>query len=245
MTDAEVHAELLPVAERYARINVLANVGKELEPDDVTVVLAVDRGAGTVDVRVSADIGDTLLSKWLYDYGGPGDMEARAGAEQASSPAEVVLAIDTTTSMNQSYGVSGSRLRAVEAAATDLVEILQPSEASSVAVAIVPWTTMVRLDRQTRRRWQTRGWAAFPDRRRYHSPHGGNNPTPVVQDIPRNLHGTWRGCLAAAIRIVTALNGAIPKIALHAICEIPCRLDNTDSRCFHSRKQGMSSVDGG
>ena len=78
MTDAEVHTELLPVAERYAQINVLANVAKELEPDDVTVVLAVDRGAGTVDVRVIADIGDTLLSKWLYDYGGPGDMEARA-----------------------------------------------------------------------------------------------------------------------------------------------------------------------
>ena len=202
MTDADVHAELLPVAERYARLNVLANVGKELVPDDVTVVLAVDRATGTVDVRVSADIGDTLLSKWLYDYGGPGDMAAHAGAEYESVPAEVVLAIDTTNSMNRSYPGARSRLAAVKAAAKNLVDILQPSEASGVAVGIVPWTIMVRLGSEARATWHTEGWVEFPSQRRYVWPYlrtvQRSVPPAVVQDIPAAVRGTWHGCVGAS-----------------------------------------------
>lgn len=202
MTDAEVHADLLPVAERYARINVLANVAKELEPEDVEVVLAVDRGAGTVDVRVIADIGDTLLAKWLYDYGGPGDMQARAGAEHARSPAEVVLALDTTLSTNRRYAGSGKRIEAIKAAATDLVDILQPSAATTVAVGLVPWTTMVRLGADARAEWHGEGWAAFPARRSYPWPYftpGSGSPSMAsVQDIPESIRGTWHGCVEAA-----------------------------------------------
>ena len=202
MTEAEVHAELLPVAERYARINVLANVGKELEPDDVTVVLAVDRDTGTVDVRVIADIGDTLLSKWLYDYGGPGDMEARAGAEYEAVPAEVVLALDNTGSTDRTYGGSGTRLEAIKAAAKDLVDILQPSAATMVAVGLVPWTTMVRLGANARAQWHSEGWAAFPAQRRYPWPYltrGRGSPSMAsVQDIPESIRRTWFGCVEAA-----------------------------------------------
>lgn len=208
MTDAEVHTELLPVAERYARLNVLANVGTELEPDDVTVVLAVDRSAGIVEVRVSADIGDTLLSKWLYDYGGPGDMEARAGAEYEAVPAEVVLALDTTSSTTRRYGGSGTRIEAIKAAAKDLVDILQPSAATMVAVGLVPWTTMVRLGTEARARWHSEGWAAFPERRRYPWPYftpGSGSPSMAsVQNIPESIRGTWHGCLEAA-RIIAGV----------------------------------------
>ena len=171
LTDAEVHAELLPVAERYARLNVLANVNQELDPDDVAVTLTVDRDAGIVEVRVSADIGDTLLSKWLYDYGGPGDMEARAGAEYEAVPAEVVLALDVTGSTRRTYGGSGTRIEAIRAAAKDLVDILQPSAANMVAVGLVPWTTMVRLGTEAREQWHLEGWAVFPAQRRYPWPY--------------------------------------------------------------------------
>lgn len=203
MTDAEVHAELLPVAERYARLNVLANVGKELVPDDVTVVLAVDRDTGTVDVRVSADIGDTLLSKWLYDYGGPGDMAAHAGAEYEAVPAEVVLAIDTTGSTARRYGDSAvTRIEAIKAAAKDLVDILQPSAATMVAVGLVPWTTMVRLGTKARAQWHREGWAVFPSQRNYpwpYSTRGRDIPSMgSVQDIPESIRGTWYGCVEAA-----------------------------------------------
>ena len=201
MTEAEVHAELLPVAERYARLNVLANVNKELEPDDITVVLAVDRDAGIVEVRVSADIGDTLLSKWLYDYGGPGEMEARAGAEYESLPAEVVLALDTTLSTYSRYGGSVTRIDAIKAAAKDLVDILQPSAANMVAVGLVPWTTMVRLGTEARARWHAEGWAEFPVQRRYPWPYNNRSRSPSmasVQNIPESIRGTWYGCVAAA-----------------------------------------------
>ena len=236
MTDAEVHAELLPVAERYARLNVLANVGMELEPDDVEVILAVDRSAGIVEVRVKADIGDTLLSKWLYDYGGPGDMEARAGAEYEAVPAEVVLALDTTISTTRRYAGAGTRIEAIRAAAKDLVDILQPSEANMVAVGLVPWTTIVRLGADARGRWHSEGWAAFPAQRRYNWPYntlgtaparypamGNGRPSGAsVQDIPESIRGTWHGCVEAARMI-------------GGVADIPDRddaLDTPDERPF-------------
>ena len=201
LTDAEVHTALLPVAERYARLNVLANVNQELDPDDVTVTLAVDRDAGIVEVRVSADIGDTLLSKWLYDYGGPGDMEARAGAEYEAVPAEVALALDVTGSTMRTYGGSGTRIEAIRAAAKDLVDILQPSAANMVAVGLVPWTTMVRLGEDARVQWHLEGWAVFPAERRYPWPYyarGGGWPSMAsVQDLPQSIRGTWLGCVEA------------------------------------------------
>ena len=242
MTDAEVHADLLPVAERYARINVLANVGEELEPDDVTVVLAVDRDAGTVEVRVIADIGDTLLSKWLYDYGGPGDMQARAGAEHAKSPAEVVLALDVTGSTAHTYGGSDTRIEAIRAAAKDLVDILQPSAATMVAVGLVPWNTMVRLGGGRRAQWNREGWAAFPTQRSYPWPYrtrGRGSPSMAsVQDIPESIRRTWHGCVEAA-RIIEGVaqmpdrDAALdtPEESPFAEAYAPPRL-GTSYRCF-------------
>ena len=203
MTDAEIHAELLPIAERYARLNVLANTGEELEPDDVTVTLVVDRAAGVVDVRVAADLGDTLLSKWLYDYGGPGNMEARAGAEFEAVPAEVVLALDTTASMaNNAYRGARNRLEVVRQAARDLVDLLSEAGGERVAVGLVPWGSMVRLDSETRQQWHREGWAVFAERRRYREPYRRlprrGTADPLDQTIPRAARGSWQGCVGAA-----------------------------------------------
>ena len=81
-SDAQVEAALRPLAERYARFNVLGNTTEDLEPEDIEVTLAVDRAAGTVGVSVKADIVDTLFAKMLYGYEGPGKVTTRAGAER-------------------------------------------------------------------------------------------------------------------------------------------------------------------
>ncbi len=224
MTDAEVHAVLLPIAERYARINVLANVAKELEPDDVTVVLAVDRDTGTVEVRVSADIGDTLFSKWLYDYGGPGEMESRAGTEYAMSPAEVVLVLDTTRSMLQGYAGRGTRIRAVRDAARDLVDILDPTDGGVVAIGLVPWATQVRLPASARADWVQDGWVAFPERRRYrwaYELQPWRVPGPLVQSLPRTMRGTWAGCVDEARILEGIADLPLPEDSLDLPAEAP------------------------
>ena len=111
---------------------MLGNAGGEIKPEDIEVTLDVDRSAGTVGVSVKADVLDTLFAKWLYGYEGPGEVTTRAGAERDTSKAEVVLAIDTTTSMYT--GLSGrspgagelSRMEIVRRAAHTLVDILDP-----------------------------------------------------------------------------------------------------------------------
>ena len=78
-SDAQVEAALEPLAERYARFNVLGNTDGEIKPEDIEVTLDVDRAAGTVGVSVKADVLDTLFAKWLYGYEGPGEVTTRAG----------------------------------------------------------------------------------------------------------------------------------------------------------------------
>ena len=202
ISDAEAKAALQPVADRWALANVHGLVDEDLEADDLTVTLGVDRMAGTVDVRISAGIGQTLIASWVLGYPGPGDIMAEAKVEHEVLPAEVVLVLDTTLSMRLGYGGSQTRLAATRAAARDLVDILAPSDVGPVAVGLVPWTTIVRLDAGTRSTWSNAGWAAFPDRRRYRWPYTRrfrpSIPSPAVQAIPRSVRGTWPGCLEEA-----------------------------------------------
>ena len=56
-------AELQDIAERYVRLNVLANLraGRELDPGEIEVTLDVDRAVGTVGVTAKAPIGGLLM----------------------------------------------------------------------------------------------------------------------------------------------------------------------------------------
>ena len=120
LSDADRDERLHEVAERYVFLNLMGNLG--LEPENLLVRLDVDEGRGAVDVRVNADVGYTLLSNWLYDYAGPGEMAVAARTEHQRTAAEVVLAIDSSASMtlNLDGGLAGTpRLEIVKAAAMD------------------------------------------------------------------------------------------------------------------------------
>ena len=201
-SDAQVEAALEPLAERYARFNVLGNTAREIAPEDIEVTLDVDRTAGTVGVSVKADVLDTLFAKWLYGYEGPGEVTTRAGAERDTTKTEVVLAIDATTSMytrlEGGYPGAGelSRMEIVREAAHVLVDILDPGdEESMVAIGVVPWHINVRLNETMRAAWERDGWAAYPDSKTYPRPYSGGPPRrPETWRMPAKPEN-WKGCL--------------------------------------------------
>ena len=215
-SDAQLEAALRPVAERYARFNVLGNTAGEIDPKDIEVTLDVDRAAGTVAVSVKADVLDTLFAKWLYGYEPSGEITTRAGAERDTSKAEVVLAIDVTTSMDlnlagNDYPDVGagelSRMEIVRRAAHVLVDVLDPGdEEAMIAVGVVPWHIDVRLNQTMRAAWERKGWAVYPRSRTYPRPYSvGGGAGPAETWTMPSKPEEWKGCLDQR-----ALNGPRP-----------------------------------
>ena len=211
LSDADTESRLLAVARKYAVLNVLGNVDDpDLEPDDIVVVLDVDRAAGTVSATVQADIGETLMASWLFDYLGPGTITTRSGVESAGSAVEVVLAIDISSTMRRTLDNfepghpnsrgGESRMDIVKRAALNLVDILDPNAEGQVAIGIVPWHSVVRLSPQIRHHWDDSGWAQYPQSRRYALAYfcgteGACTASDLIQSLPASPASEWRGCL--------------------------------------------------
>ena len=197
MSDEDAATHLQPVADRYVRFNLAANLPEASRTrmvETLEVSVEVDRSMGSVDVSANADLGGTLLSPWLLAYGGPDTMTADAGVEGSLGATEVVLAIDTTGSM--AYSLDGttrdgpdSRMNIVKNAAVNFVDVLESFPNSVVAIGIVPWTWRVRLNAATRTRWETNGWAVYPTERTYphptRGPPGSDRYLPERQSCPR------------------------------------------------------------
>lgn len=143
-SDEEVEAVLKPLAERYVRLNVLGNLGDTIRPEDITVTLDIERGAGTVGVTATAPLGGTILESF-HGYAGPASITAGSGAEQVQGSVWAVLAIDVSDSMAnelEGYIVPGStsrRIDIVKAASRDFVDVLGPDPANKIAIGVVPW----------------------------------------------------------------------------------------------------------
>lgn len=213
-SDEDVDTELQALAERYVRFNLAANLPESARARmraTLAVSIDVDRGLGTVGVDAQADLGGTLLSRWVLDYSGPEDgIRVTSGAEASFGATEIVFALDMSGSMGSNLAGNSvgrndptSRVNIVKRAAVDLVDILAAHENSTVAVGLVPWTYRVRLNQATRTRWETNGWAVYPTERTY--PHPTRGPPsadrylPVTQTLPaRNRLPTacraWAGC---------------------------------------------------
>lgn len=181
-TDEEVLARMRPVAQRYAELNVKGN--RPNLPGDVSVSLAIDRDAGTVTATVSATSGQTLVSGGLLGEHGPGAIGRGVRSEGKMEEANLILAIDMSGSMKydlQGLNIGETRISIVKRAATDLVNALP----DHVAVGIVPWFAVVRLDEAARERWVDEGWAVYPQSRRYKA---GTHDLPAAPE-------DWKGCL--------------------------------------------------
>ena len=68
VSDEDAATRLQPIADRYVRLNLAANLptGKRDEIlGTLEVSVTVDRGLGSIDVSAEADLGGTLLAKWF------------------------------------------------------------------------------------------------------------------------------------------------------------------------------------
>ena len=226
-------AELGAIARRYVVVNLghLSSGRLQEAKDSLKVALDVDRARRTVKVTATADLGGTLFSRHLPllgSYKGPETIQVEAGVDSDSKPAEVVLVIDTSSSMELDLdGVlpgseEDSRIETVKQAALNLVDILKPDADNQVAVGIVPWHIQVRLDSATANKWQSyqNRWAVYPEKRFYEVPYANcdrrrtatctNLPDGVEQRLPPPTYEAWRGCLAEA-RMGSGTTAALPE----------------------------------
>ena len=223
--DDQIKAALLPMARRYILANMPENQRENVE-STLHVQLVLHHGAGTVDVNASADLSDGLLfSGWMFNGDTsetPTTMRVETRTERLESESgtiELVLAIDSTNSMNYTLSGNGQRsnsanfrLTIVKQAAKNLVDILTAAT-DSVAVGIVPWNYVVRVDEETSTRWKDNSWAVLPTRHYYPHPYHGSHekiprastenwfPDPHLltsagewHDLPA-MRGPWAGCV--------------------------------------------------
>ena len=209
LSDADAAARLQPTADRYVRFILGENLRGDLRERVLTsldVKVEVERARGFLEVLADTELGETLLAHRFMGYSGPQHLAANSGAEGSLGATEIVLAIDTTNSMSRALDGSNhgaSRMSIVKEAAVNLVDVLASFPNSTVAVGIVPWTWRVRLDQTTRRRWERRGWAVYPNEREYShptkGPPGSDQFMPIRQALPvqRRLPQAcraWMGC---------------------------------------------------
>ena len=179
LTDDQIKDALRPIARRY----VLANIPKNRRDTGLQVTLTLHHGVGMVDVSATADLGGIIFAKWMLDDDAAGAskltrVETRTERVEADGGIiEVALAIDDTKSMNFTLtgesAAGDTRITIVKQAAKDLIDILTAAT-DSVAIGVVPWNYMVRLDQETARQWKDKGWLVIPTRHYYPNPYVGS-----------------------------------------------------------------------
>ena len=208
--DDDLKAALEPVARGFIIANLQHLSDARLARAKETLVIEVrpNRDRGTVGVIAQADLGGFFFSSTLPFLSAVDRIESvrtEAGVEMATNPVEVVLAIDVSQSMEHRLGgrwdrgPGDSRMEIVKRAAKDLVDILNPDADNRVAIGVVPWHIVVRLDETARQDWDRQDWADYPGSRRYAAPYWCNpadscTPSAVDQDLPAAPE-TWNGCL--------------------------------------------------
>ncbi|MDE0104646.1 MAG: VWA domain-containing protein [Bryobacterales bacterium] len=213
ISDEDLKAALEPLARGYiiANLQHLSGDRYQRAVDTLVVEVLPDRGQSTVDVNTQADLGGFLFASMLPFLSGIQQIEAvqtEARAENVKNPIEVVLAIDASQSMDKAldggyasrwFGIP-NRMEIVKQAANDLVAILDPNEDNRVAIGIVPWHILVRLDETARLDWDSQGWAEYPSSRYYGAtyacdPEGSCTALAEDQALPADPGEEWQGCL--------------------------------------------------
>ena len=207
LTQQQIEDRIRAFARKYGILNVLANTSDpDATADDVEVTFVIDQNLQVVSASIEAGSSPTLLSSWLHGYTGPGEVVARSGVEGVETTVELVLAIDQSESMNldlrgRNVGQADpdSRMSIVKQAATELVNALQPQAGGNIAIGVVPWDLMVRLDGTARGTWTTSNWAAYPGSRHYDATYQcnpvGSCTVPAADHNLPATPPTWQGCL--------------------------------------------------
>ena len=207
--------ELQTVVEDVARRFVTANLA-DLPPDryaqavdSLQLQVTLDRQDSGLSVQAEADLGGFLFSSMLPLLSGVmpvSSVGVSSGAQQALAPTQVVLAIDTSRSMSKDFNGNdprpgeSSKGDLTKEAAQALVDFLNPNAHNQVAIGVVPWDALVKLDSGAQQVWNDEGWAEYPRSRRYGaaymcSPISNCRGTAVRNEQLRLSPPSWRGCL--------------------------------------------------
>ena len=154
LSDRKLNRKLRATAKRYVKLN-LAHLPKdryERALETLVVNVFPNRHQDTVGVTAEADLGGTLLASRLplfADSVDPSKMSVQAGVERVREPVDLVLAIDTSTSMKlklngrPTRNADRSRLEIVRRAALQVVDIFD----GSAHIGVIPWSNVVNVQR--------------------------------------------------------------------------------------------------
>ena len=194
---AEQEAEVGEVAKRYAIWAVRRNARYQVSAEEVQTRIAIDDMTGAVSAEVEAAVPGFLFARKLYGIGGPESAIGRAGIEVDASKVEIVVAVNTGSAMGQllpRVGGTKSRMAYTQEAISTLLDVLDVGTRQGVAVGVVPWTGIVRLDSAARTDWVDANWISYPSSRYYHNPYRGAK-SGVTQTLPANPPSAWLGCV--------------------------------------------------
>ncbi len=140
-------AELLALAQKYVRANVspsLLGLSGDFGEGDLNVALYDGQSSDYKEIRATAKLRTTMLG--LVDGASTVDIEKKAVVRREIRGLELALALDVTGSMEWNSGTPGlSRIAALKAAATDLLDIIFEGNAThpKVWISVVPFTQNV------------------------------------------------------------------------------------------------------
>ena len=115
-------------------------------------------------------------------------------------------------------------MQIVKRASSDLIDTLTASDDGSVAIGLVPWSSVVRLDTAMRTRWEDNRWAWYPRQRFYEYPYAGSTQG-EWHTLPSPKPEAWAGCVEqrysdpndiAAFYYDASVAGAVQHESLHA-----------------------------
>ena len=211
-------AELEAQAERIVRRYIAGNLGV-LPPDryqkainTLVIDVTLDRAQRTVRVDAQASLGGLLLANhlaWIKTRETSLTMATESRVRSEINAVEVVLAIDTSSSMNDPMEVlvdmnaAEKRIDVVKRAAKALVSTLGPNATDRIAIGLVPWSGVVRIGDGERTTWEDENWAVYPTQREYAQPYrcepspACTPPTGGVQTVAATAPEPWKGCIGA------------------------------------------------
>ena len=226
ISDDVLTAYLAVIGRRYIELNLMHmdDDRRRRAMESLVLDIALNRNAGTLNVEVTADMGGFVMAAALPlfdELAESGPTEARTGVEQAIPPAEVVLALDVSGSMNHRVGRNQaaqdgheSRMDVVKRAAINIVDVLKPSALHRVAIGVVPWAAAVRLEADTAGEWERRGWVRQATSRHYGLPYRSVGEAPAgIDELVTHSPWPWLGCLDGHRLGAVGTHAALPAVS--------------------------------
>lgn len=202
LSDRKRNRKLRATAKRYVKLN-LAHLPKdryERAMETLVVNVFPNQHQDTVRVTAEADLGGTLLASRLplfADGVDPSKIRVQAGVERVREPVDLVLAIDTSTSMKRNLkgrptrDPDRSRLEIVRRAAHQVVDIFD----GSAHIGVIPWSNFVNAKRA---QWPARFAHDIDNHRRY-------PPVLPLTDDPEAARAATNGLAAVGTSTMSVL----------------------------------------